>query len=156
MTYKGSGVDIDAGDSLVKNIGALTVTTKRAGVMGNIGDFGGFFDLKTAGYKDPFLVSGTDGVGTKVKIAESVGIHDTVGIDLVAMCVNDILAHAAEPLYFLDYFACGRLDVDMATKVIVGIAEGCRQAGCALRGKQGNNMTQLPVGECTAYICISI
>ncbi|ODM96825.1 Trifunctional purine biosynthetic protein adenosine-3 [Orchesella cincta] len=140
MTYKGSGVDIVAGDNLVRNITALTNTTKRTGSMGSLGGFGGLFDIKAAGYKDPILVSGTDGVGTKLKIAEASAIHDTIGIDLVAMCVNDILAHAAEPLFFLDYFATGKLDVEVATKVIIGVAEGCRQAGCALVGGETAEM----------------
>ena len=137
ISYKQSGVDIVAGDSLVQNIKPLAKSTKRDGVLGSLGGFGGLFRLKDLKkhHKDPVLVLGTDGVGTKLKIAQQLGKHDTVGVDLVAMCVNDILCNGAEPLTFLDYFACGKLDVNVATNVISGIAEGCRQSRCALLGK---------------------
>lgn len=137
ISYKDSGVDIVLGDSLVQNIKPFAKSTNRKGVLGSLGGFGGLFRLKELGKRleDPVLVLGTDGVGTKLKIAQQLGKHDTVGVDLVAMCVNDILCNGAEPLTFLDYFACGKLDVNVATQVISGIAEGCRQSGSALLGK---------------------
>ncbi|WDI30951.1 phosphoribosylformylglycinamidine cyclo-ligase [Hyphococcus flavus] len=138
--YKKAGVDIDAGDRLVKAIGPLAKATARAGADASLGGFGGLFDLKAAGFQDPILVSGTDGVGTKLKIAFETGRHDTIGIDLVAMCVNDVLAQGAEPLFFLDYFATGKLDEATAASVVAGIAEGCRLAGCALIGGETAEM----------------
>ena len=134
LTYRDAGVDIDAGARLVDRIKPHALATVRPGVLGGLGGFGGLFSPAAAGYRDPVLVAGTDGVGTKLKIAFASGLHDTVGIDLVAMCVNDVLAHGAEPLFFLDYFATGRLDVGTAERVIAGIAVGCRVAGCALLG----------------------
>ncbi len=138
--YKKAGVDIDAGERLVSAIGPLAKATARAGADAALGGFGGLFDLKAAGFNDPILVSGTDGVGTKLKLAFALGKHDTIGVDLVAMCVNDILAQGAEPLFFLDYFATGRLDEGTAASVVAGIADGCRQAGCALVGGETAEM----------------
>lgn len=143
LTYAQAGVDIDAGDALVENLKPLAKSTARPGADADLGGFGGLFDLKSAGFKDPLLVSGTDGVGTKLRVAQEAGIHDTVGIDLVAMSVNDIVVQGAEPLLFLDYFATGHLDVQEATDVIKGIADGCRQAGCALIGGETAEMPSM-------------
>jgi phosphoribosylformylglycinamidine cyclo-ligase len=140
MTYRAAGVDIDAGDELVERIKPLARATRRAGVLGGLGGFGAVFDPRAAGYQDPILVSSTDGVGTKLKIAIDTGRHDHVGIDLVAMCVNDLVVQGAEPLFFLDYFATGKLAVEQAGRVIAGIAEGCRLADCALVGGETAEM----------------
>lgn len=140
MTYAQSGVDIDAGNALVERIKPAAKRTQRAGVMAGLGGFGGLFDLKAAGYSDPVLVAATDGVGTKLRIAIDTGHVDGVGIDLVAMCVNDLICQGAEPLFFLDYFATGKLDVDSAARIIEGIAAGCAQSGCALIGGETAEM----------------
>ena len=140
LTYRDAGVDIEAGERLVSAISPMAKATKRQGVMGALGGFGALFDLKAEGWRDPVLVSGTDGVGTKLMLAFETGRHDTVGIDLVAMCANDVLAQGAEPLFFLDYFACGKLDAGIAEAVISGIAEGCKRSGCALVGGETAEM----------------
>lgn len=140
ITYRDAGVDIDAGNRLVDLIKPLARSTSRAGADTDLGGFGGLFDLKGAGFRDPVLVSATDGVGTKLKIAIDTGQHATIGIDLVAMCVNDLVVQGAEPLFFLDYFACGKLDVEIARAVVSGIATGCREAGCALIGGETAEM----------------
>jgi phosphoribosylformylglycinamidine cyclo-ligase len=143
LTYRDAGVDIDAGNALVNAIGPLAAQTKRAGLMGGLGGFGGLFDLKACGFKDPVLVAATDGVGTKLKLAIETGLHDGIGIDLVAMNVNDLIVQGAEPLFFLDYFATSKLDVAVATKVVGSIAEGCKESGCALIGGETAEMPGL-------------
>ena len=148
ITYKSAGVDIAAGDRLVRRISSVAMKTARPGLLAGVGGFGGLFDLKALKYRHPVLVSSTDGVGTKLKIAFMTGIHDTVGIDLVAMSVNDILTQAAEPLFFLDYFVCGHLDVNIAAAAIRGIAEGCRQSACTLiGGETAEHPGDFPEGE---------
>ncbi len=139
-SYAEAGVDIDAGDALVERIKPFAKATARPGTTAALGGFGGLFDLKAAGFADPILVASNDGVGTKVKIAIETGLHDTIGIDLVAMCANDVAVQGAQPLFFLDYFACGKLDVEVASRVVAGIAEGCKQAGAALTGGETAEM----------------
>src|SRR6476661_31313 len=140
LTYADAGVSIDTGNALVKAIGPLARSTARAGANAELGGFGGFFDLKAAGYSDPLLVAANDGVGTKLKLAIETGRHRGVGIDLVAMCANDLIVQGAEPLFFLDYYATGKLDNAVASAVVASIAEGCRQAGCALIGGETAEM----------------
>ncbi len=140
LTYADAGVDIDAGNALVERIKPAAAATRRAGTMSGLGGFGALFDLKGAGYSDPILVAATDGVGTKLRIAIDTGNVDTIGIDLVAMCVNDLVCQGAEPLFFLDYFATGKLDLDQATRIITGIAQGCADSGCALIGGETAEM----------------
>ena len=147
LTYAQSGVDIDAGNRMVEMIKPLVKATARAGADAEIGGFGGLFDLKRAGFKDPVLVAANDGVGTKVKIAIETGVHNTIGIDLVAMSVNDLVVQGAEPLFFLDYFACGKLDPKVGAAVVTGIADGCRQAGCALIGGETAEMPGVYHGD---------
>jgi phosphoribosylaminoimidazole synthetase len=146
-TYKSAGVSIDAGNDLVNKIKPFVRATKRVGSDSEIGGFGGLFDIAKCKFKDPVLVSGTDGVGTKLKIAQEMKSHNTIGIDLVAMSVNDIIVQGAEPLFFLDYFACGKLNVKTAEQVIKGIAEGCKQAGCGLIGGETAEMPGMYQGE---------
>ncbi|TAL93507.1 MAG: phosphoribosylformylglycinamidine cyclo-ligase [Rhodanobacter sp.] len=147
LTYRAAGVDIDAGNAVVERIKPLVKRTFRPEVMGGLGGFGGLFDL-SGRYKEPVLVSGTDGVGTKLKLAQILGRHDTIGIDLVGMCVNDVLVQGAEPLFFLDYFATGKLDVETTVAVVGGIARGCELAGCALIGGETAEMPDMyPPGE---------
>src|ERR687883_754924 len=147
LTYADSGVDIDAGNRLVDLIKPMVRATARPGADAEIGGFGGLFDLKAAGFKDPVLVAATDGVGTKLKIAIETGMHGGIGIDLVAMSVNDLVVQGAEPLFFLDYFATGKLDPEIGAEVVKGIAEGCREAGCALIGGETAEMPGVYHGD---------
>ncbi len=140
LNYKSAGVNIQAGDAFVRNIRKMVKTTHRSEVIGDIGGFGGYFRPHLNKFKDPILVSGTDGVGTKLDIAHSMGVHDTIGLDLVAMCVNDIIVSGAEPLFFLDYLATGKLNSRISTAVLKGITKGCKQAGCALIGGETAEM----------------
>ena len=143
LTYRDAGVDIDAGNALVERIKPIVAATRRPEVLSGIGGFGGLFALPPGRYREPVLVAGTDGVGTKLKLAQKLGRHDTIGIDLVAMCVNDVLVQGAEPLFFLDYFACGKLDVEVAADVVKGIATGCSLAGTALIGGETAEMPDM-------------
>jgi phosphoribosylformylglycinamidine cyclo-ligase len=148
LTYAEAGVSIEAGDDLVRRIGPIAGKTTVPGVVSGVGGFSALFDLKSLGYRHPILVSSTDGVGTKLKIATMTGVHDTIGIDLVAMGVNDILTQGAEPLFFLDYFVCGKLNVNIAAAVVRGVAAGCREAGCALiGGETAEHPGDFPKGE---------
>ena len=147
LTYADAGVDIDAGNDLVQKIKPLVARTKRPGILGGIGGFGGMFELPVDQYQQPVMVSGADGVGTKLRLAIEMGIHDTIGIDLVAMCVNDIIVCGAEPLWFLDYLATGKLDVEQAQDIISGIAEGCVQSGAALLGGETAEMPGIYAGD---------
>ena len=158
LTYRDAGVDIDAGNSLVDRIKPIVQKTMRSEVLSGLGGFGGLFALSTDKYREPILVSGTDGVGTKLKLAQRLNRHGTIGIDLVAMCANDVLVQGAEPLFFLDYFACGRLDIDVAEEVISGIANGCLQAGAALIGGETAEMPDMyPEGEYDlAGFCVGV
>ncbi|MEQ1889661.1 MAG: AIR synthase related protein, partial [Alphaproteobacteria bacterium] len=139
-TYKDAGVDIDAGNQFVDAIKPLAASTRRPGAEASLGGFGGLFDLKAAGFTDPILVAATDGVGTKLRVAIALGRHDTIGIDLVAMCVNDLVVQGAEPLFFLDYYATGHLDVEAGREIVSGIALACRETGCALIGGETAEM----------------
>ena len=158
LTYADAGVDIDAGNALVDRIKPAAKSTTRSGVMGGLGGFGALFDLKAAGYQDPILVAATDGVGTKLRIAIDTGHVDTIGVDLVAMCVNDLVCQGAEPLFFLDYFATGKLHTAQAARIIEGIAEGCRRAGAALIGGETAEMPGMyPAGEYDlAGFCVGV
>ncbi|MET0584448.1 MAG: phosphoribosylformylglycinamidine cyclo-ligase, partial [Candidatus Binatia bacterium] len=148
LTYAKAGVSIEAGDELVRRIGPIAQKTKLPGVLAGVGGFSALFDLKSRAYRHPVLVASTDGVGTKLKIAFMSGVHDTIGIDLVAMGVNDILTQGAQPLFFLDYFVCGKLDVTIAEAVVRGVAAGCREAGCALIGGETAELPgDFPKGE---------
>ena len=147
LSYKDAGVDIDAGTQLVERIKPIAKRTQRAGVLSGLGGFGSLFELPLDRYKKPVLVSGTDGVGTKLKLAMMLNKHDTIGIDLVAMCVNDIIVTGAEPLFFLDYYATGKLNVDVASDVIAGIGKGCELAGAALVGGETAEMPGMYHGE---------
>lgn len=148
ITYADAGVDIDAGNALVDRIKPAAASTKRSGVMSGLGGFGGLFDLKAAGFDDPVLVAATDGVGTKLRIAIDTGFVDGVGIDLVAMCVNDLVCQGAEPLFFLDYFATGKLEIEAAAQIVEGIAKGCKDSGCALIGGETAEMPGMyPAGD---------
>ncbi len=147
LSYADAGVDVEAGNALVERIRPAAARTSRSGSVGGLGGFGGIFDLKAAGYEDPVIVAATDGVGTKLKVAVETGRVGRVGIDLVAMCVNDLVCQGAEPLFFLDYLAAGRLDVDRAAQVVEGIAEGCAQSGCALIGGETAEMPGMYAGE---------
>jgi len=147
LTYAQAGVDIDAGNRMVELIKPLVRATARPGADAEIGGFGGVFDLKRVGYRDPVLVAATDGVGTKLKVAVETGRHDTIGIDLVAMCVNDLVVQGAEPLFFLDYYACGKLEPEIGAAVVAGISVGCREAGCALIGGETAEMPGVYRGD---------
>ena len=153
LSYKDAGVNIDAGNALVERIKGVSARTMRPEVMGGLGGFGALCEIP-AGYKQPVLVSGTDGVGTKLRLAMTMGIHDTIGIDLVAMCVNDLVVAGAEPLFFLDYYATGALNIDTAADVVTGIGKGCELAGCALVGGETAEMPGMYEGEDLSLIHI--